>query len=53
MVRDPVCGMLVDEKNPPAKTKYKNKDYYFCMEGCKREFEKNPENYTKEEVKDT
>lgn len=52
MVKDLVCGMMVDEKNPPAKTTYKGKDYYFCMEGCKREFEANPEKYVEKEEQD-
>lgn len=42
---DPVCKMEVDEATAPAKTEYKGKIYYFCMEGCKIEFEKAPEKY--------
>jgi Cu+-exporting ATPase len=51
MVRDPVCGMMVDENNPPTKTTYKGKEYYFCMEGCKQEFEKHPEKYLENQSK--
>lgn len=45
MVRDPVCGMMVDENTAPAKTEYKGKVYYFCAPGCKAAFEKDPEKY--------
>jgi len=45
MARDPVCGMEVDEKNPPATSTYGGKTYYFCSAGCKATFERNPEKY--------
>lgn len=48
MAIDPVCRMEVDEKTAPAKSEYKGKKYYFCAPGCKKEFDKNPEKYTKE-----
>lgn len=49
MVKDPVCGMMVDPEAAPAKTEYKGKTYYFCAPGCKVAFEKDPEKYLKEE----
>lgn len=48
MAKDPVCGMEVDEKNPPAISEYKGKKYYFCNKACKIEFDKNPEKYVKD-----
>ncbi|MHB1006033.1 MAG: YHS domain-containing protein [Chloroflexota bacterium] len=45
MAIDPVCGMQVDEKNPAAKTEYKGQTYYFCSNGCKATFEKDPAKY--------
>ena len=45
MVKDLVCGMMVDEKSPTAKTYYKEKEYLFCSKHCKTEFEKDPEKY--------
>lgn len=45
MAKDPVCGMDVDEANPPAKTVYQGKTYYFCSPGCKVTFEAHPEKY--------
>ncbi len=45
MVKDPVCGMQVDEKKAPAKAEYKGREYYFCSAGCKVTFDKQPEKY--------
>jgi YHS domain-containing protein len=45
MAIDPVCGMDVNENNPPAKTTYENKTYYFCSEQCKTDFEEDPEEF--------
>lgn len=45
MVKDLVCGMMVDEKAPAATTTYKGKTYYFCHANCKKEFDREPEKY--------
>jgi YHS domain-containing protein len=45
MAKDPVCGMQVDEKTAPAKSEYKGRTYYFCMQACKTKFEQSPEKY--------
>lgn len=44
MVKDPVCGMKVDEQNTPDETtlEYESNTYYFCSTHCKRMFESNP-----------
>ncbi|MDH7486865.1 MAG: YHS domain-containing protein [Anaerolineae bacterium] len=47
MVKDPVCGMMVDREKAPAKAEYKGKTYYFCAPGCKVAFKKDPEKYLK------
>jgi YHS domain-containing protein len=44
MVKDPVCGMKVDEKKA-AKTEFKGKAYYFCCLSCQETFDKDPEKY--------
>lgn len=44
---DLVCGMKVDPQNPPFKSLYKGKTYYFCSEACKFLFEREPEKYIK------
>ena len=45
MVKDPVCGMSVDEKQPGATSVYKGATYYFCSKGCQVAFDKDPEKY--------
>ena len=45
MVKDPVCGMMVDPDTAPAKAEYQGKTYYFCAPGCKVAFESAPEKY--------
>ncbi len=47
MAKDPVCGMIVDEKTAKYKTVHKGKTYYFCAPGCKKAFEDNPQRYIK------
>lgn len=45
MVKDPVCGMEVDEKEAAGKSECKGQTYYFCSLGCKKAFENEPEKY--------
>jgi RND family efflux transporter MFP subunit len=48
MSADPVCGMSVDEETAGMYERvatYANETYYFCMDQCKLEFEKDPEKY--------
>jgi YHS domain-containing protein len=45
MVKDPVCGMMVDPQKAAAKSEYKGKTYYFCARGCKVAFDRDPEKY--------
>jgi len=42
MVKDPVCGMMVDEKKAKIKSDYNGKTYYFCNASCKTTFDKTP-----------
>ncbi|MGB6679794.1 MAG: heavy metal translocating P-type ATPase [Candidatus Bathyarchaeia archaeon] len=39
MAKDPICGMFVDENNPPFKKEIRAKTYYFCSEACLKTFE--------------
>lgn len=39
MARDPVCGMYVDETTATIKSFKYGKNYYFCSESCKDQFE--------------
>ncbi|MBI4234581.1 MAG: YHS domain-containing protein [Chloroflexi bacterium] len=43
MVKDPVCGMNVDETKTAYKSDYKNKPYSFCSLSCKRAFDLKPD----------
>lgn len=45
MAKDPVCGMMVDEKTAKIKSDYMGKTYYFCNASCKSTFDKNPAKY--------
>ncbi len=45
MAKDPVCGMMVDEKKAKFKSGYEGKSIYFCSPGCKTAFDKNPKKF--------
>ena len=45
MAKDPICGMMVDEKKAKFKSDYNGKTFYFCAASCKATFDKNPEKY--------
>src|SRR5258708_22675850 len=42
MVKDPVCGMMVDPPRAAGKAQYAGKSYFFCSPRCKQRFEKEP-----------
>ncbi len=48
MVKDPVCGMNVDEKTAALKSEYMGNTYYFCNKSCKAVFDKNPKRFADE-----
>jgi len=43
--KDPVCGMSVKKDGAKWTYDYQGTTYYFCAEGCKTEFAKNPDKY--------
>ena len=45
MVKDPVCGMEVDERQAKETAEHQGKTYYFCAPGCRVAFEKDPDKY--------
>jgi len=45
MATDPVCGMQVDEATVTITHTHEGHAYYFCSEGCKSSFIKNPGQY--------
>jgi YHS domain-containing protein len=42
MAKDSVCGMEMDEKKAPAKSRHMGKTYYFCAPACKGAFGEDP-----------
>jgi Cu+-exporting ATPase len=49
MAKDPVCGMMVDEKTAKLKSEHMGKTYYFCSSACKTAFDNTPSKFTKSE----
>ena len=47
-MKDPVCGMMVDEDTAPATSEYNGKTYYFCSLDCKEEFDADPTAYVED-----
>jgi Cu+-exporting ATPase len=45
MAKDPVCGMMIDEKTAAGKSDYQGQTYYFCAPICKTRFDENPQKY--------
>jgi len=45
MLKDPVCGMEVDETKAAATSLYQGTTYYFCAQACKTTFDKDPAKY--------
>ena len=43
--QDPVCLMKVEKSENALNYEYKGETYYFCSEGCREEFRKDPEKY--------
>lgn len=50
MVKDPVCGMDVDEKKA-SKVEHDGKTYYCCSPTCQWAFESNPDQFLKGDSK--
>lgn len=42
VVRDPVCGMIVDPHEGKPSADVEGKTYHFCCDGCRRKFEAMP-----------
>jgi Cu+-exporting ATPase len=45
--RDPVCGGILDDKTAKFQMKFEGDTYYFCSEGCKKRFKRNPNKFVK------
>jgi Cu+-exporting ATPase len=45
MVKDPVCGMMIDEKTAAGQSEHAGQTYYFCAPICKQKFDQDPARY--------
>jgi YHS domain-containing protein len=41
MPRDPVCGVILNEKTAKYKITHDGETYYFCSVKCKKKFKRN------------
>ena len=44
-MKDPVCGMEVNEQKAAATAQQGGRTYYFCSTDCKQKFEREPQRY--------
>ena len=45
LIKDPVCGMMVDEKNTTLKSEHDGRAFYFCSAACKSAFDRDPHRF--------
>jgi YHS domain-containing protein len=50
MTKDPVCGREVEPKTARAKTNHQGRDYVFCSDSCKMQFDQHPERYAQQKA---
>ena len=43
--KDPVCGMMVDPHTTEHHARFRGHTYYFCCDGCRTQFEADPEKF--------
>jgi Cu+-exporting ATPase len=48
MVKDPVCGMDIEEKDAAGTSAYEGRTYYFCATSCKETFDRFPSRFVKD-----
>jgi putative ABC transport system ATP-binding protein len=46
LIKDPVCGMSVEQQNAAASLEHGGRTYYFCSRGCSWEFQESPDAFT-------
>jgi Cu+-exporting ATPase len=49
-VKDPVCGMSIEDADAVATSEYGGTTYYFCSQPCKENFDKDPEKFLKGKI---
>ena len=45
MVKDPVCGMLIEPESAVATREHADKVFYFCSQECVDKFDADPHRY--------
>jgi P-type Cu+ transporter len=45
MMKDPICGMMVDEKKARFTSQHEGQTFYFCSATCKTKFDADPHMY--------
>ncbi len=45
MVKDPVCGMEIEESSAAGTSEYEGKTYYFCSAPCQATFDADPKSH--------
>ncbi|NOZ63472.1 MAG: FAD-dependent oxidoreductase [Caldiserica bacterium] len=50
MIKDPVCGMEIEEED--FTLEFEGKKYYFCSAGCKNKFKNSPRKFSREYIHD-
>ncbi len=48
MPRDPVCGVILNEKTAKYKITHDGETYYFCSVKCKKKFKRNRSKFADE-----
>ena len=51
MVKDPVCGMEIEEKDAFASRQVMRQTFYFCSQACVDKFDANPHAYMRHDEK--
>jgi YHS domain-containing protein len=45
LMKDPICGMMVDEKKTKLVSEHDGQKFYFCSASCKQKFDTDPHGY--------
>jgi YHS domain-containing protein len=48
MVKDPVCGMQVEERQAKANAQHQGRTFYFCSNECRQQFQQEPDRYARQ-----
>ena len=45
LVRDPVCGMMIEPQDAVSKQEFEGREYYFCNRSCANKFAADPQSF--------